>query len=102
MIENLEDGLNQLENKQAKSTNIRWELVGEKGSKTLFKVLERLHLQNQTISELYLDDDKTKYSSNLKNIFKSAKKVYEKLYTKETTSKVAINEFLSKIINRNY
>ena len=57
-------------------------------------------MQNQTMSELYTDDNKSKYSSNPKYILKSAKKFYEKLYTKETTSKAAITEFLSKIPNR--
>ena len=32
-------------------------------------------MQNQTLSELYTDDNKSKYSSNLKDIFKSEKKV---------------------------
>ena len=32
-------------------------------------------MQNQTIFELYTDDNKSKYSSNPKNILKSAKKV---------------------------
>ena len=31
-------------------------------------------MQNQTIFELYTDDDKSKYSSNPKDILKSAKK----------------------------
>ena len=56
MIENLKDELYQLKNKQAKRAklraNIRWELEGEKCSKTYFKVLARKNLQNQTISEL--------------------------------------------------
>ena len=60
MIENLQDELYQLENKQVKGAklraNIRWELESEKCSKTFFKVLERQNLQNQTISELYTDD----------------------------------------------
>ena len=45
MIENVQDELYQLENKQAKGAklraNIRWELEDEKCSKTLFKVPER-------------------------------------------------------------
>ena len=61
MFENLEDELYKLENKQAKRVklhpNIRWELEGEKCSKTFFKVFERQNLQNQTISELYTDDE---------------------------------------------
>ena len=32
-------------------------------------------MQNQTIFTLYADDNKSKYSSNPKDIFKSAKKV---------------------------
>ena len=84
MIENLQDELYQLENKQAKGTklraNIRWELEGEKCSKTFFKVLKRQNMQNQAISELYTDDNESKYSSNPKDI--SAKTFYEKLYTK--------------------
>ena len=38
-------------------------------------------------------------SSNPKNIPKTAKKNYKKLYTTKTTSKAAINEFLSKLPN---
>ena len=104
MIENLQDELYQLENKQAKGAklraNIRFQLDGEKCSKNFSKVLERHNLQNQTISELYTDDNKSKYSSNSKYILKSAKKMYETLYSRETTSKVAITEFLRKISSR--
>ena len=39
-----------------------------------FKVLERQNMQNQTIFELYTDDNKSKYSSNPKDILKSEKK----------------------------
>ena len=64
MIENLQDELYQLENKQATGAkfcaNIRWGLEGKKCSKACFKVLERRSLQNQTISELYTDDNKSK------------------------------------------
>ena len=77
MIENLKDELYQLENKKAKSAklcaNIRQELEGQKCSKIFFKVLERQNIQNQTIFELYTDDNKSKYSNNL--ILKSAKKI---------------------------
>ena len=55
MIENLQNELYQLENKQSKSAklraNIRQELEGEKGSKTFFRVLERQNMQIQTIFE---------------------------------------------------
>ena len=36
-------------------------------------------MKNQTIFELYTDDNKSKYSSNPKGIVKSAKKNYETL-----------------------
>ena len=62
IIENLQDELYQLENKQTKGSkldaNMRWELDGEKGSKTFFKVLEKQNLQKQTLFELYTDDKK--------------------------------------------
>ena len=99
---NLQDELHQLENKQAKGAklraNIRQELEGEKCSKTFFKVLERQNMQNQTIFELYTGDNKSKYSSNPKDILKSAKKIM-KLYTK-WTSTAATTEFVWKIPNR--
>ena len=50
MIENLQDELYQLENKQAKCAklhaNSRLELESEKFSKAFFKVLERQNMQN--------------------------------------------------------
>ena len=45
---------------------------GEKCSKTFFR---NHNLQNQAISKLYTDNNKSKYSSNHKNIFKSEKKI---------------------------
>ena len=45
---------------------------GKKYSKP-FKVLERQNLQNQTKSELYIDDNKSKYSSNPKELFRYTK-----------------------------
>ena len=48
-IENLENELNQLKNKQAKGAklraNIRQELEGKKGPKTFFRVVERQNMQ---------------------------------------------------------
>ena len=53
LIENLQNELYQLENKQAKGANvcvnITQELEGEKGSKTFFRVLERQNMQIKTI-----------------------------------------------------
>ena len=56
MINTFQDELYLSESKRAKGAkiraNIRWDLEGEKCSKTFFKVLERQNMQNQTISEL--------------------------------------------------
>ena len=54
----------------------------------------------KSISELHTDDNKSKYSSNPKYIFNLQKKVYERLYTKETTSKAATTNFFSKVPKR--
>ena len=71
-------GLYQLEKKQAKGdklrANIKQELEGQKSSKTFFKVLQIQNMETQTIFELYTDDNKSIYSSNPKDILKSAKK----------------------------
>ena len=62
MTENLQNELYQLENRQAKDAevcaNIRLELDGEKCSKPFLKALERQNVQNQTICEIYTDDNK--------------------------------------------
>ena len=55
-------------------------------------------MKNQTIFELYTDDNKSKYSSNPMNILKSEKKNM-KLYTKRTST-AATTEFVWKIPNR--
>ena len=62
-------------------------------------------MQNETIFELYTDDNKSKYSSNPKDILKSAKKKKgkekkRKLYTKRTSTAAATTEFVQKIPNR--
>ena len=49
--------------------------------------------------QLKTDDNKSKYSGNTKGILKTVKKIYEKLYTKQTST-AATTEFLSKIPNR--
>ena len=38
-------------------------------------LLERQNMKNQTIFELYTDDNKSKYSSNPTNILKSPKNI---------------------------
>ena len=55
-------------------------------------------MKNQTIFEVYTDDNKSKYSSNPMHILKSAKKIM-KLYTK-CTSTAATIEFVWEIPNR--
>ena len=55
-------------------------------------------MKNQTIFELYTDDDKSKYSSNSKEILQICKKIM-KLYTK-WTSEAATAEFVRKIPNK--
>ena len=55
-------------------------------------------MKNQTIFELYTDDNKSKYSSNPKDILKSEKKIM-KLYT-NWNSTAATTEFVCKIPNR--
>ena len=104
MIENLQDKLYQLENKQAKNTklriNIRWELEGEICLETFFRVLERKNLQNQTTFKLYTDDNKSKYSSNAKETLKSVKKCYEALHftPRRQLPKLLILNFLAKFL----
>ena len=78
---------------------IRQEVEGEKCSKTFFVVLERQNMQNQTVFKLYSHDNKSIYSINPKNIPKSEKKIYEKLYIKENLT-AATTKVLRKIPNR--
>ena len=51
-------------------------------------------MQNQTITELYSNDNKSKYSSNPNGIIKNQRD------TKETNSKAATAKFLTKISNK--
>ena len=61
MIENLQNELYQLENKQAKGAKIRANITSwrEKCSKTFFEVLERQNMKNQTKFELYTNDNES-------------------------------------------
>ena len=93
MIENLQDELYQLENKQTKEAKLRAKIRSWRTKNAFFKVLERQNMQNQTIFELYTDDNKSKYSSNPKNILKSERKKKEKPYTKRTST-AATTEFV--------
>ena len=75
MIENLQDELYQLENKQAKWVKLRANIRSWVVKNAFFKVLQRQNMQNETIFELYTDDNKLKYSSNPKDILKFEKKI---------------------------
>ena len=101
MINNLQDELYSLESKQDRGAtiraNIRWNLEGGTCSKSFLKILERQNMQNQTISTLYTDDKKSKFSGNPEEVLKSAKNFHENLHTRENVSKPAINELLKKI-----
>ena len=82
---NLQDELNQLEKNKQKVPSFMLTLVvigGREMLRIFLKKLERQNMENQTIFELYIDGNKSKYYGNTKGIFKSAKKNYENLYTK--------------------
>ena len=88
IIENLQNELYQLEHKQAIGAklcaNIRQALEGKKDSKTFIRVLERQNMIiiNQNILRKFL---------NLR------KKIYEKPYTKQTSTAKFLN-FLAKFL----
>ena len=98
LINNLQDELYSIESKQVRGAkiraSIRLDLEGEKCSKYFFKILERQHMQNEAVSELYANDKRSEFSSNSEDILKSAKKFYENLYVEENISKSAINKLL--------
>ena len=73
-------------------------MEGEKCSKTFFKVLERQILQNQTISELHTDDNKSKYSGNSKDIFKSTKFFLKTFTARRQLPKLLLLTFLAKLL----
>ena len=81
MIENLQDDLYQLVNKQAKGAklcaNIRQQLEGKKYSRTFFK---------------------SKYCSNRKDISKPAKKIMKNFTPRIHFSKLLLMNFLAKFL----
>ena len=66
---------------------------GRKMLRIFLKVLERQNMQNQTIFELYIDDNKSKYYRNPKGIFKSAKKKTMKISTQSKLSQLLLLNF---------
>ena len=75
MIENLQDELTTYKQKVLKFCANRRSWRAKKCLKTFFKILERQDMQNQTIFELYTDDNQSKYSSNPEDILKHGKKI---------------------------
>ena len=55
------------------------------------------NMQNQTISDLYADDNKSRISNNPQDIVKLVKNYYEKIYTKEAASAASTSKWFSKI-----
>ena len=66
---------------------------GRKMLRIFLKVLERQNMQNQTIFELYIDDNKSKYYGNPKGIFKSAKKKTMKISAPSKLSQLLLLNF---------
>ena len=73
MIENLLDDLYQVEREDLKVKGLR-----EKNVPKLILLYLKNNMQNQTISNLYTVDKKTKCSSNSNDIHKSIETFYEK------------------------
>ena len=49
-------------------------------------------MQNQTISDLYTDDNKSRFSNNPQDTVKLVKNYYEKIYTKEAASNASTSK----------
>ena len=77
-------------------------MEGEKCFKTFFKVLERQNMQNQTISELYTDDNKSKYSRNPKDILKLAKKFMKNFIPGKLPQPLLQNFLAKSLAERKY
>ena len=103
MNENLQDGLSQLESKQARSVklcdNIWWELEAKNAPK-LSSNWKTEYAKSNNIWIIYTDDINQNILAVLRTLSNLQKRIYEKLCTKEATSKAATTEFLSKIPNR--
>ena len=69
-----------------------WSLKAKHAPKLISMYLKD-NMQNQTISELYTDDKKTKCSSNRNDILKSAKNFSEKLHTKRQPPRLSLLKF---------
>ena len=105
MIENLQDELYQLENKKAKGAklhaNIRtWKT--ENAPKSFSKYLkDRKWKIKQYLNYIYTDDNKSKYSSNPKDILKSSKKLWNSTPS-ELLQLLLLNLFEKFLTERKY
>ena len=104
MIENLQDELYHLENKQAKGAklraNIKWELEGEKCSRNFFQSTWKTESAK---SKQYLNYILMIINQNILVIlktFSNLQKIHEHVYTKDITSKAAATDFFSIVPNR--
>ena len=68
---------------------------GRKMLQIFLKKLERQNMQNQTIFQLHIDDNKSKYSSNPKDILKFAK-------NNKKTMKISTPSKLSQLLLLNF
>ena len=59
-------------------------------------------MQNQTIFELYTDDNKSKYSNNPKDILKSEKKIMKNYTPSELPQLLLLNLFGISLTERTY
>ena len=59
-------------------------------------------MQNQTIFELYTDDNKSKYSNNPKDILKSEKKIMKNYTPSELPQLLLLNLFGKFLTERKY
>ena len=59
-------------------------------------------MQNQTILELYTDDNKSKYSNNPKDILKSEKKIMKNYTPSELPQLLLLNLFGISLTERTY
>ena len=78
--------------------------MGARGQNMLQNVLQSNwkteYAKSSNIWIIYTDDINKKILATLRTLSNLQERIYEKLYTKETTSKAATTEFFSKIPSR--
>ena len=83
---------------QVESEYLKVKGLREKNSPKLILLYLKNNIQNQTISKLETDDEKTKCSSNSNDIHKSIENFYEKLFQKRQPPKLHLLNFLEKCL----